>query len=290
MSDTSGSRPADARPNPPADGEPAESTQDSWSTEEQAQPSPQQPYDVPTSAQQYGQPPATGYQPPETDPPGGWAPVQGQGPQQYGQPEHGQASYAQEGFPAPGVPGGYQPVDPGYGQPAPGFQPPAQGYQPQAPGYEQPGYEQPGYAQPGYAQPGYPGQPPYVPPAQPYPGQGYPPPAYAAPQPLSDGDQRLWTTLTHLSIPFFGFVGPLVAYLVLKDRSPFLKDSTTEALNFSIVFSIALTVSSFLTAAIIGVVLLPIVWIVGIVLCILAAIRANKGEVYRYPLSWRLVK
>jgi uncharacterized Tic20 family protein len=298
---------------------------------EAGQPSPEQPYDVPNGAQQYGQPPATGYTPPETEHPGQWAPVQGQGPQQYGQPEHGQASYAQEGFPAPGTgPGGYEPTEPGSGQQpvtgAPWYGAPDQGYAPQAPPYAQQPYaaQQPYPGQPPYAaqgqppyppqaqppyppqgQPPYPGQPPYVPQGQqpypgqppyapqgqpPFPGQGYPPQPYVAPQPLSDTDQRLWATLTHISIPFFGFIGPLVAYLVLKDRSPFLKETTTEALNFSIVFSIALTVSSILTAAVIGVVLLPVVWVVGIVFCILAAIRSNKGEAYRYPLNWRVVK
>ncbi len=325
MSDTAGSHPADASRDVPAQGgvpTRPDSEQESWSAAEQAQPSLEQPYDVPTGAQQYGQPPATGYTPPETDPPGQWAPVQGQGPQQYGQPEHGQASYAQEGFPVPGaVPGGYPPGDPAYRQPAApdaaGYGAPTQGYEPQAPAYEQQPYagqqpyapqaQQPPYpgqqpyagqqpypGQPGqqpYAQP-YPGQQPYVPQAQqpPYPGQGYPPQPYAAPAPMSEGDQRLWATLTHISTLVVGFVGPLVAYLVLKDRSPFLKESTTEALNFSITASIAVLVSSILTVILIGYVLLPAVYIGAIVLCILAAIAANKGEVYRYPLSWRLVK
>jgi uncharacterized Tic20 family protein len=305
MSNTSGSHPADA-PRSPADGEPAESTQDSWAVAEQTQPSLEQPYDVPTGAQQYGQPPATGYTPPETDPPGEWAPVQGQGPQQYGQPEHGQASYAQEGFPAPGtLPSAYPPPsDPGYSQPpaaaAPGYGAPAQGYEPQAPAYEQQPYpgqqpyapqgQQPYPGQQPYQQP-YPGQQPYVAPGQPpYAGQGYPPQPYAAPVPMSESDQRLWATLTHISTLVVGFVGPLVAYLVLKDRSPFLRESTTEALNFSITASLAVFVSSLLTIILIGYVLLPVVYIGALVLCILAAIAANKGEVYRYPLSWRLVK
>lgn len=300
MSDTSGSQPADAPRNDPS---------------EETQPSPEQPYDLPGSAQQYGQPPATGYQPPETDPPGQWAPMQGNGPQQYGQPEHGQASYAQEGFPAPGTgPGGYEPVDPGQGQPpvtgAPGYGAPAQGYAPQAPAYEQQAYgqqqpyapqgQQPPYpGQPPFPQQPYPGQQPYTPQGQqpyapqgqlPYPGPGYPPQPYGAPQPLSETDQRLWATLTPLSTLVVGFLGPLVAYLLLKDRSQFLKESTTEALNFSITASLAAVVSSILFVLVVGYVLLPLVYVGAIVLCILAAIAGNKGEVYRYPLSWRLVK
>src|SRR3954452_18515924 len=224
------------------------------------QPSPEQPYDVPSSAQQYGQPPATGYQPPAAD--GQSAPVQGHGPQQYGQPEHGQAPYAQEGFPAPGSgPGGYEPTEPGYGQPpvtgAPSYGAPDQGYAPQQAPYA---------GQPPYGQQGYPGQQPYAGQPQPYPGQqpyapGYPPQPYTGQQPMSDGDQRLWATLTHISIPFFFFVGPLVAYLLLKDRGTFIKESTTEALNFSILFSIALVVSSILASVTLGILgfLLPVV-------------------------------
>ncbi|MGI3783642.1 MAG: DUF4870 domain-containing protein, partial [Janthinobacterium lividum] len=227
-----------------------------------------------------------------------------------------------EGFPAPGSSGStYEPVDTGYGQPPTGDAP-AQGYEQQAPAYEQQPYggQQPYVAQgqqpypgqqpyvahgqqpyPGqqaqqpypyqqpYQQP-YPGQQPYVPQAQhaAYPGQGYPAQPYLVP--MSESDQRLWATLTHLSTLVVGFVGPLVAYLVLKDRSPFLKESTTEALNFSITASLAVLVSSILTVIVVGYVLLPFVYIGALVLCILAAVAGNKGEVYRYPLSWRLVK
>ena len=37
---------------------------------------------------------------------------------------------------------------------------------------------------------------------------------------MSPSDEKLWATLTHICIPFFGFIGPLIAYLVFKDRSP----------------------------------------------------------------------
>ena len=109
-------------------------------------------------------------------------------------------------------------------------------------------------------------------------------------QPLSPNDERLWATLSHISIPFFGFIGPLVVYLLFKDRSPWLKDSAVEALNFSIFYTIAPTVSSLLIALGIGLILVPIVFVGGVVFCILAAIASNKGELYKYPVNWRLVK
>ena len=82
----------------------------------------------------------------------------------------------------------------------------------------------------------------------------------------------------------------LIAYLVLKDRSPWLKESVTEALNFSILYTIAQVVASILTVVVIGAILLPLIGIAALILCILAAIASNKGEQYKYPVNWRLIK
>lgn len=177
-----------------------------------------------------------------------------------------------------------QPPSYGYG---PQGQPP-QGQQYPGQGYGQPGYGQPG-AQPGYGQPGYGSQ------QQGYPsggyGQpGYPPAPYQQVGPLSQSDERMWATLTHISIPFFGFVGPLITFLVFKDRDPWLKEATTEALNFSILYGIVQVISSILITVAIGGILLPLFWIAALVLCILAAIATNKGEQYKYPVNWRLIK
>ena len=107
--------------------------------------------------------------------------------------------------------------------------------------------------------------------------------------PVSPSDEKLWALLSHLSIPFFGFVVPLVVYLVFRDRSRWLKDSALEALNFSILYTIAITASAILTVALIGLLLLPLVWVLAVVLCLLAAVAASRHELYRYPLNWRLV-
>ena len=220
---------------------------------------------------------------------------------------------------SPGATGGAHPLDAtpdgggaDAGQhatgPGPGQQPtPQQPYDQQAPsGYGQPGYPPPGwdvqsgahgpssgYPPQGYGQPGYPpgGYGQQSQPGQPYPQQSWGPSGY--PQqglaPVSASDEKLWALLSHVSIPFFGFVVPLVVYLVFKDRSAWLKDSATEALNFSILYTIAITASGILTAFLIGLVLMPLVWIVAVVFCVLAAVASNRHELYRYPVNWRLV-
>ena len=148
----------------------------------------------------------------------------------------------------------------------------------------QPGYGQQAYGSPQHGQYGQYGQP--------GPGQqSYATPAPARPPapPLSARDETLWAVLAHLSIPFFGFVGPLAVRLVYQDRSPWLRASAAEALNFSIVYTAAQVLCSLLVTVLIGAVLMPLVFLAGLVLCTLAALAASRHEPYRYPVAVRLV-
>ena len=59
-------------------------------------------------------------------------------------------------------------------------------------------------------------------------------PYAAAPSPLSPSDERLWATLIHVGGIFFGFLVPLIGYLVLKDRGPLVRQHSATALNFQL--------------------------------------------------------
>jgi uncharacterized Tic20 family protein len=126
------------------------------------------------------------------------------------------------------------------------------------------------------------------------------PPAYVAPQPLSQSDERLWATLIHVGGIIIGFISPLIGYLVLKDRSTFVRQHSATALNFQITLAIA-QVANFILGLILTVVTLGLwgivqlliffaILIVNVVFSIIAAMAANKGELYRYPLSIQFVK
>ena len=125
-----------------------------------------------------------------------------------------------------------------------------------------------------------------------------PPPANpyaAAQQPLSPQDEKLWATLTHLSPLVAGiiglpFLGPLIAYLVLRERGPFVRWHTAQALNFQLTVLLAYIVSGLLTIVVIGFFLLIAVWVVSIVFMIMAAVAANRGEYYKYPLTITFVQ
>ena len=150
------------------------------------------------------------------------------------------------------------------------------------------------------AQPGGPPPPPLPPPhgQPPYgyqptpPPQGQPPYGYQSPYPIapmSPEDQRLWATLAHLGGLLFGFLAPLVVFLVTKDRGPFIRSQAAEALNFRITVDVGLILSAILTVVLIGIIGLVVIGVGSVVLQIVAAIATNRGEDYRYPVNVRLV-
>lgn len=91
--------------------------------------------------------------------------------------------------------------------------------------------------------------------------------------------------LIHVTGIFTGFVGPLIIWLIKKDESAFVDRHGKTALNFFITLTIAAFVSVILIIVLIGLLLLLAVMVVGIVFPIMAAIKANNGEEYTYPLS-----
>lgn len=126
-----------------------------------------------------------------------------------------------------------------------------------------------------------PNQPPY-PPQPPYSGAG-------APQPLSPADEKLWATLVHIGGIFFSFVPALIGYLVLKDRGPFVRAHTATALNFQITIAIAYAVGGVLSIIGIGVLVIAAAGIVDLIFSIIAAVKANQGQWYTYPLAIKIV-
>jgi uncharacterized Tic20 family protein len=103
-------------------------------------------------------------------------------------------------------------------------------------------------------------------------------------------DDRNMAMLCHLLAIFTGFLGPLIIWLVKKDDAPYVDDQGKEALNFQLTVLIALIASGFLFVICIGPFLMAGVWIANLVFCIMASIKASRGEPYRYPVSIRFVK
>jgi uncharacterized Tic20 family protein len=110
--------------------------------------------------------------------------------------------------------------------------------------------------------------------------------------PSSDvaSDSRGWSAAAHL-IPLLGlsFLGPLIVWLIKRDEDPFVEEHAREALNFQISVLIYAIISGFLVIIVIGIFLLIALAIFAFVVSIIAAIKAANGELYRYPLTIRLI-
>ena len=110
-------------------------------------------------------------------------------------------------------------------------------------------------------------------------------------------EARKWAMLCHYAAfawflaPMIGnVIGPLVVWQLKKDLHPFVDEQGKEALNFQISVSLAAILCVLLMVVVIGFPLLALVSIGALVLTIIAGIKANEGQAYRYPFSWRLLK
>lgn len=102
---------------------------------------------------------------------------------------------------------------------------------------------------------------------------------------------RDWATVLHLSlfaghiVPMGGIIAPIIIWQTQKDEMPELDAHGKNAVNWIISFVIYAVISAILCLVVIGFVLLPIVIVLNIVFPIIAAVKANEGKVWRYPLS-----
>ena len=108
--------------------------------------------------------------------------------------------------------------------------------------------------------------------------------------PLSPSDERLWATLVHIGGIILSWIPSLVGYIVLRSRGAFIRQQTATALNFQITLFIASIIGGALTIIFVGYLIIAAVWVVNIVFSIVAAVKANQGESYTYPLAIAFIK
>jgi len=109
--------------------------------------------------------------------------------------------------------------------------------------------------------------------------------------------------LCHLSalagfvIPFGHILGPLIVWQIKKNEFPSVDIHGKAALNFQITVTIAVFVGGFAAAILafigIGFLLFPLVMLLGLaglILAIIAGIKASNGEEYKYPCTIEFVK
>ena len=149
---------------------------------------------------------------------------------------------------------------------------------------------------------------PYPQPAQQQPQFGQqPPPAYAGatpgtavvpPNPMSPTEERTTGVLAHgvalgatvLSGGVLGFVAALVMYLIYRDRGPFVRAHTANALNIQIIAGIVMLISLPLMIVLVGFLTFGLAWLFAVILHIIGMVKSNNGEWWTPPMTPQFVK
>jgi len=122
-----------------------------------------------------------------------------------------------------------------------------------------------------------------------------PPPLPPGQRPLPPDQERLWAMLAHLlsfvaAYLFLGFVAPLTVLLVFGPRSAYVRAHAVESLNFNLTWLLYAIIGVVLAFLLIGIPILIALGIAYVFLVIIASVRANNGELFRYPLTLRFIR
>lgn len=148
--------------------------------------------------------------------------------------------------------------------------------------------------------------PPSGVPLPPLPGPAYPPqappaggnPYLAAPPALTPEQERTWGMLAHavpaaamvLSAGTLGFVGSLVIYVMFKDRGEFVRTNARNSLNVQLMTLILCLISLPLMLVLIGFLTYGLALLGALIIHIVGAVKANRGEWFVPPLTPTFVK
>ncbi|MDR9402036.1 MAG: DUF4870 domain-containing protein [Halothece sp. Uz-M2-17] len=99
-----------------------------------------------------------------------------------------------------------------------------------------------------------------------------------------------WSTLLHLSllsnfvlpIPYIGIIVPILIWQFAQPRDHNFERHSENVINWIISSTIYSTIALI---SIIGIILLPVLAVLNLVFPIIAAIKANKDQVWSYPLT-----
>ncbi len=115
-------------------------------------------------------------------------------------------------------------------------------------------------------------------------------------------NERTYSTLLHLSqfasyaFPLAGVILPIVMWVTHKDKNAFIKKNGAMAVNWTCSVHVYLIAACILLLASLGTLLIVVIpllialVVMNVVFCIFGAVKANNGEVWKYPMSIPFIK
>ncbi|MEQ9423949.1 MAG: DUF4870 domain-containing protein [Cyclobacteriaceae bacterium] len=108
--------------------------------------------------------------------------------------------------------------------------------------------------------------------------------------------EKQWVVFSHLGtllgyvVAFGSFVIPLVIWLSKKEESKLIEEHSKESLNFQISMAIYTGIAGIFSILLIGLPFLFALIVVNIICVVIATVKADKGEFYRYPATIRFIQ
>jgi uncharacterized Tic20 family protein len=118
----------------------------------------------------------------------------------------------------------------------------------------------------------------------------------ASSNPLLGMTENSYIALMHISqlsgyiLPFLGFIAPVILWIMNKDSNDKVDATGKHILNFIFSWFIYVCGAAILCLLLIGIPLLIALSIAQIVFAIIAAIKANNGESWKYPFTIDFLK
>lgn len=110
---------------------------------------------------------------------------------------------------------------------------------------------------------------------------------YETARPWTPQEEKVAAVIVHVAAIFFEFFAPIIGYIFLKDKGPFVQHHAKESLNFSLT---VLIIAIGMAITIVGLLFLWVVPIYWAVCRVIAALQTSQGKFFRYPLTIRFIK
>lgn len=96
-------------------------------------------------------------------------------------------------------------------------------------------------------------------------------------------NQKYIASMAHILGLIFGVIGPLLIYVFSNDE--FVKENALRSISWQLFFTGYFMLSFILLFTGIGLIFLPIIFVLDIAFAVSAAIKAKNGNAWKYPLT-----
>ena len=109
-------------------------------------------------------------------------------------------------------------------------------------------------------------------------------------------DERPWVLGAHIgtllgyTVVLGSFLIPLFIWLSKKEESELIAAHARASLNFQISMAIYMLIAGFFAILLIGIPFLIIIPVINLICVIMATVDADRGKLFKYPLSITFVR